>query len=573
MSTPATSQATALKREFKAKVFSQENRAKKEESLRKILAHTQMELADTEVHQHCTRILMASFLTLMPSNDDVLQYESYRLIEMFELALHAIEQGHGNAKTLCTMFFSLLHTHCKMYDPVYPAKPADGSDKDIPIIMKALGYVPIFDSSLCFTNVAERYRQSEDPATCEKNLARLAQIWQCSPDEPHIEAKRRCLVVAFGETEFSDEHHPLKKLAQDLLDAFETASAALDTEAPPPDTQSKCNAYIDAYYTYKYYKAGSEIPSTELIERLFPRKYFPGGLLLPLLIPHKTKTELLRHKMGQFHSELPETLDAFTTDAGLHIRRSPEHDKEMIAFVTRGDEGVIVGGRIAFSNFVRADVEISPGVITHCGEQIFKLFCASVHADDKNFEQVSQAILFASTPVAAKSATAGIANFCHDMWDSVSMRAMYQTAAIRCQNQSAFAMFKRMAHIIRDMGAKRFIVMEANNDNRWGIGMYTQPFLAQLDKVPPSPSLIADAQSVSSGENRLGQVLTDFMLTTDTLTFEQYSKCLRGTKFVFQVAPHDANADAAESDDFMIRTTSDIMARTASDTSEPVAQA
>ena len=272
---------------------------------------------------------------------------------------------------------------------------------------------------------------------------------------------------------------------------------------------------------------------------LFPSCYFPEGSFAPITIPSAVVDEVSKggptHKMTGFHDGMPEAFE--TVESGnLKIVRSPEHAEKMIAFVTstKGDKktGLIVFGRKALTNFGRSDVDLVPGVNVYCSEQLFKLCCASAHSSDQNLHKVMLAILMASKPFDAKKATFGLEKFDPEMWDAMSPQAMFLSTVMRCKHEPTFRMFKQCIGMMRSEGVTSFLVIEANNDNLWGINRFTKPFLDALcADSEADQDLIAAALKQFDGVNQLGTVLTDFMLAIEGMEYGDYMAALEGVEF------------------------------------------
>jgi len=238
--------------------------------------------------------------------------------------------------------------------------------------------------------------------------------------------------------------------------------------------------------------------------------------------------------MTGFHDGMPEAFE--TVESGnLKIVRSPEHAEKMIAFATstKGDKktGLIVFGRKALTNFGRLDVELVPGVNVYCSEQLFKLCCASAHSGDQNLHKVMLAILMASKPFDAKKATFGLEKFDPEMWDAMSQQAMFLSTVMRCKHEPTFRMFKQCIEMMRSEGVTSFLVIEANDDKLWGINRFTKPFLEALCADSEEQDLIAAALKQFDGANRLGTVLTDFMLAIEGMEYGDYMAALEGVEF------------------------------------------
>ena len=271
---------------------------------------------------------------------------------------------------------------------------------------------------------------------------------------------------------------------------------------------------------------------------LFPSHYFPEGRFDPISIPSSVVDALsngdLVHKMKGFHDGMPDTFETEET-RGLKIVRSTEDAEKMIAFVTstKGEKkmGLVVFGRKALTNFGRSEVELLPGVVAYCSEQIFKLFCASAHSGDANLESVMLSILMAPKPFDAKRATSGLGDFKGAMWDAMSQQAMYLSTMMRCKHEPTFMMFKQCIAMIRSEGATSFLVIEANDDKLWGINRFTKQFLAALC-ADDDEDLIAVALKQFDGANRLGMVLTDFMLAIEGMEYAEYMQAIMDVSFV-----------------------------------------
>jgi len=230
-----------------------------------------------------------------------------------------------------------------------------------------------------------------------------------------------------------------------------------------------------------------------------------------------------------------ELIEAPVTKSGLRILHSGEHPEKMFAVVGFGEEALIVFGRKGLTNFARSDVELLPGVNIFCSEQSFKLGCATSQLcveTQEEFEKVAHAIIFASKPVDAKKATSGFKKFDASKWDPISKPAMYQSTVLRCTHEPTFQMFKSCIETVHSMGAKRFLVIEANDgDKLWGVDCFTKPFIDALDEVSPRGGLIEDAKSIFKGKNQLGEVLTDFMYAIDGMKYSEFMAELDGVKF------------------------------------------
>jgi predicted NAD-dependent protein-ADP-ribosyltransferase YbiA (DUF1768 family) len=280
--------------------------------------------------------------------------------------------------------------------------------------------------------------------------------------------------------------------------------------------------------------------TSALSPKIFLPTYFPTGALLPIKIPKSVvfvaTAEESKHKMTGFHDGVPdELIEAPITKSGLRILRSDEHPEKMFAVVGFGEEALIVFGRKGLTNFARSDVELLPGVNIFCSEQSFKLGCATSQLcaeTQEEFEKVVHAIVFAAKPVDAKKAPSEFKNFDASKWDPISKQYMYQSTVLRCTHEPTFQMFKRCIETVRSMGAKRFLVIEANDgDKLWGVNCFTKPFLEALEEVSPRGGLIEDAKSIFKGKNQLGEVLTDFMSAIDELDYSKFMAELNGVKF------------------------------------------
>lgn len=283
-----------------------------------------------------------------------------------------------------------------------------------------------------------------------------------------------------------------------------------------------------------------------LHSKLFNPKYFPTGALLPIRIPLNSIGSVVEKKqsIGGFHKEIGELTE--TTVGPLTISASPEDKEKMFAFVTKGKSGLIVFGRKGLTNFAETDVELlseaevkkqfpdaTAGVNAKCSEQLFKLMCAGTHADNQHFESVVTNILLAPKPQVAKAACLKLEPFNSEYWDSLSPQAMYQATILRCTHKKSFDMFKQCLSKLRETGVETFTVIEANDDDKWGINRFTKPFLADLCKnATEEEDLIATATKLFDGKNQLGTVLTDFMLVIEGVEYEDYMAALEGVKFV-----------------------------------------
>lgn len=93
-------------------------------------------------------------------------------------------------------------------------------------------------------------------------------------------------------------------------------------------------------------------------------------------------------------------------------------------------------------------------------------------------------------------------------------------------------MFKRCIEMLRSEGVDHFLVIEANDDKLWGINRFTKDFLDALSADSEEKDLIAAALKQFDGRNRLGAVLTDFLLAVEGMDYQSYMAALDGVEFV-----------------------------------------
>ena len=279
---------------------------------------------------------------------------------------------------------------------------------------------------------------------------------------------------------------------------------------------------------------------------LFPTKYFPKGTFQPIVLPIASIHEVVKQKqnMSDFHAAAG-VLQEKTVGA-MKIKHSEIHKAKMIAFVTKGENGIIVFGRKGLTNFAEAsiklltveqlkelDIHSDSDISAFCSEMIFTLFKRQSTPGDPNFELITNTILLAPTPLHAKKATGPgkLDPFDVAKWDAMSMQAMYVSTVMRCTDETQFNLFKECTKMMRDEGVKTFLVIEANDDDTWGINRFTNEFLEGL-YTTCTDDLIAAATELFRGENQLGKVFTDFMLAIEPMDYETYMRAIADVQFV-----------------------------------------
>jgi predicted NAD-dependent protein-ADP-ribosyltransferase YbiA (DUF1768 family) len=280
----------------------------------------------------------------------------------------------------------------------------------------------------------------------------------------------------------------------------------------------------------------------------------------------------IKPKMDKFKPGVLE-LVAETECNGFRIRQSKE-DESMVAFVFDdvNKEVLVLFSRAWFSNMAGTDIllvdEGGVEVRMSCTEQLFTAYKACFAMEtSSNFEESMMGIYSAEKPLFAKKFGSKINGLDSKKWNENSMIRMFCCILFGCKTRSMFDRLHSCLEVIGD--GYKFKIVEANYDDMlWGVRGFTPDVIkAIITKKEEQPTLglfeIFEAFKKDNGENRLGDLLTDFIEATKGVSHEEYLKAVEGIEFVEIIEPERTGSDEFE----MERTGSDEfeMGRTCSE--------
>ena len=250
-------------------------------------------------------------------------------------------------------------------------------------------------------------------------------------------------------------------------------------------------------------------------------------------------------KMGDFHAGMIDNM--LTVEKGsLSICMSPEHDKKMIAFVTHGNSTVCAFGRMGLTNFAETSVLLDDGLPIFCSEQLFALYktlfvdLSNPEASFDNIVECMSGVLFAAAPQDAKKAAGrGLRGLNCALWDSKSVEYMFYALLQVCKHDATFARYKHYAALLGTGDCK---VYETNIDDKiWGIASSTKNFVdTLLAKAEDADfNLFEAAAAVAPGTNKLGELLTRFLLAIRDMSHADFMSIVGPIRFVEIVDDED----------------------------------
>jgi hypothetical protein len=326
--------------------------------------------------KHCKilagEILCAYETAAGRGTDKARQSDAYHMLLMMEQAIHAIDNDHGNAKTLSLIFYNeLLNFAGRLHpkDRLPDADPPRDEDKLFPDDMHHFPLLSLEDASTRFKDIKHLLKALHS-TTCKDvthdALVKVLKAVSPAPEltEREIDECHMSLIEALTDAAFAGPDKELREYAKDVCMSFDMACF----EGAGAD---EATSFWRALMEYERYNSQTAVPANELSTRLFPEKYFPKRLLPPILVPRQAEHAPVGHPaMSGFRAPLLTNHQITVTDNGLHIRHSPADPKCMVAFITRGDEAIIAAGCAGFSNFTPANIKLLPGLTVHCSEQV-----------------------------------------------------------------------------------------------------------------------------------------------------------------------------------------------------------
>ena len=119
---------------------------------------------------------------------------------------------------------------------------------------------------------------------------------------------------------------------------------------------------------------------------------------------------------------------------------------------------------------------------------------------------------------------------------------MFYAIVQACKNETAFNRYKHHALLL---GSGKCKVFETNTEDKvWGVGSNTQNFVNTLVNKANDASfnLMKEADNVAVGTNKLGEILTDFLVGIRDMSHTDYLDLVRDIKFVEIVTDEDFRA-------------------------------
>ena len=286
-------------------------------------------------------------------------------------------------------------------------------------------------------------------------------------------------------------------------------------------------------------------------------KYFECLSETPRICVPKSLMDEIRHaggvRMGGFHRGVPEFLATADEQFGkLNVRHTAIDKEKMVAYVSDGKQVALLFGRMGPTNFAESRLEN-----VACTEQLFMLHKACFPAKCSNFDECVKKILLAKKPFHAKGVGKEVKDLISAEWDAVSDAHMRASIHFACTAEGTFLRYKdfvancpcpEMAKLIAE---GKFKVYECNiEDTLWGINLFTLDVLIKLAAMFASDEEGFDldaAMTSIAGEtlNRLGKVLTDFLLTIRDMTHAEYMGKVSGVEFFKEVEAEVVVEEAA----------------------------
>ena len=249
-------------------------------------------------------------------------------------------------------------------------------------------------------------------------------------------------------------------------------------------------------------------------------------------------------QMGEFHKGEFALLAAADELFGtLRVRHTAVHDEKMGAYVTDGRMVALLFGRMGPTNFAASPT------FAACTDQLFMLHKACSIKDCPNFAECVKKILRAKKPFQAKSAGRDLQGLDPVEWDAQSTACMRAAIHYACTHEATFLRYQsfvtggpcpEMAKLIAE---GEFEVFECNDDILWAIGRFTKDVLSKLAVLDADFDL-KEAMTFITGstQNRLGKVLTGFLLAIRDLTHAEYMERVKGVEFLKVVEVGDEPA-------------------------------
>jgi predicted NAD-dependent protein-ADP-ribosyltransferase YbiA (DUF1768 family) len=231
----------------------------------------------------------------------------------------------------------------------------------------------------------------------------------------------------------------------------------------------------------------------------------------------------------------------------FRLWHSGEDAEKMVAYVVAGDHAVMLFGRKGPTNFAKSSMKVSTtgGVLpVSCTEQLFMAhkacYAQSGPEGCSNFEECIKRIFLAKKPFQAKGVGRDVKGLDSPVWDLHSYKHMRASMQFACTVKETFERYQSFVtkcppEVAKLIAEGKFAVYECNDDVMWGIGQFTIAALRRLAEIANRETDfdLKEAMGEIVGEtlNRLGNVLTDFLLAIRDLTHAEYLQKLEGVTF------------------------------------------
>jgi predicted NAD-dependent protein-ADP-ribosyltransferase YbiA (DUF1768 family) len=256
-------------------------------------------------------------------------------------------------------------------------------------------------------------------------------------------------------------------------------------------------------------------------------------------------------QMGDFHKgEFAFVEKADEMFGTLRVRHTAVHDEKMGAYVTDGRMVAVLFSRMKLTNFAE-----SPLPLVSCTEQLFMLHKACSIRNCPNLHECLRKILSANKPRTAKGVGRDLKGFVDTEWDLLCVASMQAAIHYACTNEATFLRYQsvvtqcpcpEMAKLIAEGKVK---VYECNDDKLYGIDCFTKAALCKLAELEPGFDLEEAMTSIAGTTlNRLGKVLTEFLLAIRDLTYAEYMERVKGVEFL-KVVEEEREAPVAVEED------------------------
>jgi predicted NAD-dependent protein-ADP-ribosyltransferase YbiA (DUF1768 family) len=279
-------------------------------------------------------------------------------------------------------------------------------------------------------------------------------------------------------------------------------------------------------------------------------------LRLDASILQKALADPDRKPMESFHNgAMPKFEKKVVGKLTLYL--SPENLKkpeERMAFVTDGTFVWVFFGRMCLTNFAKATVHLGSGFSSECVEQLFQLM-KCCHAVDQeastNLEESLLQILNAAKPSVIKKTAGKVSGFMPSVWNStsgkkdntMSAKCMHSSILHACTVKETFLNYQSVfdqapdTPIAQLIAEEKVCIMEVNDDIIWGSYKgYVTPLVDQLEakaKDNEAFDLKASIDELCPGQNKLGLILTEFLLAIRTMKHEEFLQEIADAEIVF----------------------------------------